>query len=66
MSKQLLMVLLAVAFTSSSAIAKKVGSGGSGSHSVKGHVKKMALMCSHIVLPIQTKHSVITGLVSLM
>ena len=40
MSKQLLIVLLAIAFTSSSAIAKKVGSGGSGSHSVKGHVKK--------------------------
>lgn len=40
MSKQLLIVLLAVVFTSSSAIAKKVGSSGSGSHSVNGHVKK--------------------------
>ncbi len=40
MRKQLLVVLLALAFVTSSAFAKKVGSGGGGSHSVKGHVKK--------------------------
>lgn len=40
MSKQLLINLFALAFTSNPAIAKKVGPGGSSSHSVKGHVKK--------------------------
>ena len=40
MCKQLLVFVLALSFVTSSAFAKKVGSSGTSSHSVKGHVKK--------------------------